>query len=132
MTSTIVNPPELHDPTAFGYSHVARVPAGELVLVAGQYASDRDGHTNSGDFAAQVDQSFTNLGTALRAAGLGYEHVVRLGTYIVEHDSEKLEILLAAIRRIWGDRPPAQTLIGVASLALPDMLFEVDAVAAGT
>ena len=75
-------------------------------------------------------QSFTNLGTALRAAGLGYEHVVRLGTYIVEHDSEKLEILLAAIRRIWGDRPPAQTLIGVASLALPDMLFEVDAVAA--
>lgn len=129
MTPTIVNPPELHDPTAYGYSHVVQVPAGELVLVAGQYGSDSDGHTTSNDFATQVEQSFTNLGTALRAAGLGYEHVMRIGTYIVDHDSEKLDILLAAIRRIWGDKPPAQTLIGVASLALPDMLFEVDATA---
>ncbi|WP_229718730.1 RidA family protein [Nocardia jinanensis] len=28
-----------------------------------------------------------------------------------------------------GDRPPVRTLTGVAALALPTMLFEVDAVA---
>ncbi|MFI6580891.1 hypothetical protein [Embleya sp. NPDC050493] len=33
------------------------------------------------------------------------------------------------ITRIWGDQPPAQTLLGVAAPALPDMLFEVDALA---
>ena len=33
------------------------------------------------------------------------------------------------IARIWGSRPPTQTLTGVAALALPAMLFEVDAIA---
>lgn len=130
MTANIVNPSELHDPTGFGYSHVVRVPAGgELVLVAGQYASDASGATTSSDFATQVDQAFANLGIALRAAGLDYGDVVRIGTYIVDHDAEKLEVLVAAVRRLWGDQPPAQTLVGVATLALPDMLFEVEATA---
>ena len=129
MTPTIVNPPELHDPTAFGYSHTASAPAGELVFVAGQYGSDETGETASKDFATQVEQSFANLGTALHAVGLDYTHVVRIGTYIVDHDHDKLECLVAAVRRIWGDRPPAQTLVGVAALALPEMRFEVEAVA---
>jgi hypothetical protein len=33
------------------------------------------------------------------------------------------------IARIRGDLPPTLTLLGVATLALPEMLFEVDAVA---
>jgi enamine deaminase RidA (YjgF/YER057c/UK114 family) len=131
MTTTIINPETLHDPTGFGYSHVAFASTGaELVYIGGQYASDLTGHTTSTDFASQVRRSFDNLGLALRAVGLDYADVVRLGTYIVGHDESKLDSLLEVIRDIWGDRPPAQTLIGVASLALPDMQFEVDAVAA--
>ncbi|WP_030144546.1 RidA family protein [Glycomyces sp. NRRL B-16210] len=128
MPVTITNPAELHDPTGFGYSHVARV-SGELVLVAGQYDSDAEGRTTSGDFAAQVDNAFANLGKALHSAGLDYADVAQLRTFVVDHDMEKLEILGEAIARIWGDRPPVQTLLGVAALALPDMRFEVDAVA---
>jgi enamine deaminase RidA (YjgF/YER057c/UK114 family) len=129
MSPTIVNPTELHDPTAFGYSHTASAPAGELVFVAGQYGSDQTGQTASTDFATQVERSFANLVTALQAVGLDHTHVVRIGTYVVDHDHDKLETLVAAVSRIWGDRPPAQTLVGVAALALPDMLFEVEAVA---
>lgn len=130
MTSTITNPTGLHDPTRFGYSHVATVPAGsELVLVAGQYGSDGSGQTTSPDFADQVARSFVNLGTALEAAGVGYADVVQIRTYIVDHSLARLDVLLAAVRGIWGDRPPTQTLVGVAALALPDMLFEVEAVA---
>ncbi|MET7299985.1 RidA family protein [Embleya sp. NPDC005575] len=126
---TITNPAELHNPVTFGYSHVVDAPSPDLVVIAGQYGSNPTGAVDSSDFAAQVERSFANLGTALAAAGLGFQDVARLGTYIVDHDHTKLEALLAVINRIWGNQPPAQTLLGVAALALPDMLFEVDAIA---
>ncbi|MFI8930898.1 RidA family protein [Streptomyces sp. NPDC053474] len=125
---TLTNPATLHDPTPFGYSHAASAP-GELVFIGGQYASDATGSPVPGDFAAQVDLAFERLRSALEGVGLGFEHVVRLGTYIVDHDVDKLGALGAALHARFGDRLPAQTLSGVASLALPGMLFEVDAVA---
>ncbi|MBN6040952.1 RidA family protein [Amycolatopsis sp. 195334CR] len=128
MSHTIVNPAGLADPVPYGYSHVARTDGG-LVFVAGQWAAGTDGHLIDGDFAAQVRQSFANLKIALAASGLGFESVVRLGTYIVDHDEEKLTVLGSQIAGIWGGKPPTQTLLGVAKLALPGMLFEVDAVA---
>jgi enamine deaminase RidA (YjgF/YER057c/UK114 family) len=131
--TTISKPAQLHDPTGYGYSHVATVPPnGDLVIVAGQYASDSEGHTTTPDFAGQVERAFENVGHALQAAGADFGDVVNLRTYIVDHDPAKLEALLAVIHRIWGDRPPTQTLLGVAALALPDMLFEVDVIAAPT
>ncbi|MFD9905924.1 RidA family protein [Streptomyces sp. NPDC059063] len=125
---TITNPPALHDPTPFGYSHSVSAP-GELVFIAGQYASDDTGAPVPGDFAAQVELAFDRLRSALEGVGLGYEHVVRLGTFIVDHDLAKLEAVGKEVAARFGDRLPAQTLSGVASLALPGMLFEVDAVA---
>ena len=125
---TITNPATLHDPTPFGYSHAVSAP-GELVFIGGQYASDETGAPVPGDFAAQVEVAFGRLRAALAGVGLGFEHVVRLGTFVVDHDLIKLETLGKALHAHFGDRLPAQTLSGVASLALPGMLFEVDAVA---
>ncbi|TDE32555.1 RidA family protein [Actinomadura sp. 6K520] len=128
MPHSFTNPPELHDPVGFGYSHVATA-SGDLVFVAGQYASDAGGQVASTDFADQVRRAFTNLRAALASAGLDFEHVVQLRTHIVAHDPGKLEILAEHIGEIWGDSPPVQTLTGVAALALPDLRFEVDAIA---
>jgi enamine deaminase RidA (YjgF/YER057c/UK114 family) len=125
---TITNPPALHNPVPFGYSHAVSAP-GELVFIAGQYASDASGVPVPGDFASQVDLALERLRTVLESVGLGFEHVVRLGTLIVHHDVSKLEILTQALHARFGDRLPAQTLSGVAALALPGMLFEVEAVA---
>lgn len=125
---TITNPAALHDPTRFAYSHAVSAP-GELVFIGGQYASDATGAPVPGDFAAQVDLAFDRLRSALEGVGLGYEHVVRLGTFVVDHDLEKLAILNNEVHARFGDRLPAQTLSGVASLALQGLLFEVDAVA---
>jgi enamine deaminase RidA (YjgF/YER057c/UK114 family) len=129
MAHTLINPDDLHDAVSIGYSHVAVAPAPDLVLISGQYASDRTGRVPTADFAEQVELAFANLGRALAAAGLDHRHVVRIGTYVVDHDAAKLDALLTVVRRIWGQHPPAQTLLGVAALATPDMHFEVEAVA---
>ena len=131
MSHVILNPAGLHDPAPFGYSHTARVPAGtELVFVAGQYASSPDGAVVSSTFAEQVRRAFHNLGVALDAHGLDLSHVVQLRTYVVNHDFEKLGAIAEVVQSGWGDRPPTQTVLGVASLATPEILFEVEAVAA--
>jgi len=131
MSHTIVNPAGLHDPVPFGYSHTATIPAGtELVIVAGQYGSSTDGAVVSPDFTEQVQQAFHNLGVALAAHGLDLSHVVQLRTYVVNPDFDKLGAIAQAVQGGCGDSPPTQTVIGVAGLAMPDILFEVEAVAA--
>jgi len=123
----ISNPVGLHDPAGFGYSHVAE--AGGFVFVAGQYASGPDGHVPVAGFEEQLELAFANLGVALRSAGLDYGDVFQLRTYVVDHSADKLAALGQVIAKYWPQRPPVQTLLGVAALALPDMRFEVDAVA---
>ncbi|MEU4533367.1 Rid family hydrolase [Streptosporangium sp. NPDC023825] len=120
----------MHDPIPFGYSHTAATPAGtELVFVSGQYGSGADGAVVSTDFTEQVRQAFRNLGVALAAHGLDLGHVVQLRTYVVNLDFDKLGAIAKVVQG-GGDSPPTQTVIGVAGLAMPDILFEVEAVAA--
>ncbi|HEU4411854.1 MAG TPA: RidA family protein [Polyangiaceae bacterium] len=131
MAHDIINPRELHDPVPFGYSHTAAVPAGaRLVVVAGQYGSGPDGLVVSADFAEQVRRAFHNVGVALAAHGLELGHVIQLRTYVVTIDRDKLRTIGEVVASHWGARPPPQTLLGVAGLAMPDMLFEVEALAA--
>ncbi|GAA4902406.1 RidA family protein [Streptomonospora salina] len=127
MYTTVRNPSTLHDPAPFGYSHIA-TGRGDVVAVAGQYAADGSGRVLDADFDTQVDVAFARLETALHAVGLDYSHVIRLGTYVVDHDESTLMAIGRHIARRW-ETPPPQTLIGVASLALPGMRFEVDALA---
>lgn len=100
------------------------------MLVSGQYGSGPDGTVVSPDFAGQVEQAFENLGVALAAHELDFSHVVQLRTYVVDPDFEKLGVIGQAVQRRCGDTPPTQTVLGVASLAMPDIGFEVEAVAA--
>ena len=131
MHHSIVNPPELHDPTAFGYSHSAAVPSGAaIVFVAGQYASGPSGEVVAGDFGGQVAQVFRNIAAALAAHGLELRHVVQLRTYVVGLDMAKLGAVGQAVGGIWGSEPPTHTVVGVAGLAMPDIHVEIEAIAA--
>lgn len=126
---TIVNPQDLYDPTENGYSHVvtARKFSG-LAWIAGQGGEAKDGSL-SPHFDQQVDQAFQNLSTALTSAGLTAERVVKLTTLPVGYDMSKHVVITRAVRRLFPDNPPAQTLVPVPRLALDGMLFEVDAIA---
>ncbi|WP_370343867.1 RidA family protein [Pararhodobacter marinus] len=126
----IVNPAPLPDPSPNGYSTAVIAPASaRLAFISGQGGQDHTGAL-SPDFVGQVRQAYDNLRTALEGLGAGPERVVKLTTYVVDHDPSKLGSLTEAEITMFGDRLPAQTLVGVPALALPSMLFEVEAVVA--
>jgi enamine deaminase RidA (YjgF/YER057c/UK114 family) len=104
----------------------------DLVFVAGQYASSTDGRVVSPTFVDQVHRALDNLGVALAAHELTLADVVQIRTYVVGLDFEKLGVIAEAVKARWGRQLPTNTLLGVAALATPDMLFEVEAVAART
>jgi len=131
MPSKIFNPPDLHKP--FGYSHVAEITSGKLIYTAGQVALDAAGNTvGPGDFRAQVEQVFANLGTALKAAGAGFGNIVKLNCYCVQSVDASQLAVFREIRdkHVNTANPPASTFIFISRLARPEWLIEVEAVAA--
>ncbi|MBK7116628.1 MAG: RidA family protein [Proteobacteria bacterium] len=130
MTVKLQNPAGLYDSSPNAYSQVATVPAGQrLAFISGQGGDNPDG-SFSPDFAAQAASAFRNVGLALAALGAGPENVAKITVLIVDHDMEKLRIMQAAQRVLFGAHHPAATLIPVPCLALPQMLIEVEAIAA--
>jgi enamine deaminase RidA (YjgF/YER057c/UK114 family) len=124
-----VNPWQWQD--QFGFSQAIEVRGGERVLYcAGQTSVDANGAPkHAGDMAAQINQALTNLETVLGHAGLTLANVVRLNYY-----TRDVAAFLEA-GASYGPRlhaagcQPASTLLGVASLAFPDLLVEIEATA---
>ncbi len=121
-----VNPTALYDPTPNGYSHA--MIAGHLAFIAGQGGETKTGEL-APDFEAQVAQAYRNLKAALDAVGVRPDQVVKLTTYVVDHDQSKLAVLTRHLTHTFGSHLPTQTLVPVPRLALDGMLFEIDAVA---
>lgn len=125
---TIVNPPNLGDPTPNGYSTAVIVPANARVAyISGQGGFDGEGAL-SPDFATQVAQAYANLGAALEGIGARPDQVAKLTVFVVDHDMSKLGVLTQSVTAMFGDKLPAQTLVPVPKLAIDPMLFEVEAV----
>ena len=129
MDKLIFNPGSVAAPT--GYSHVATVSGGTTIYIAGQVSLSADGTViGRGDFRAQAARSFENLRIVLAAAGATPSDVVSTNMYVVDISPSKLADLRAVRADFYGaGMPPTNTLLGVAALALDDLLFEVDAIA---
>jgi enamine deaminase RidA (YjgF/YER057c/UK114 family) len=124
-----VNPEFLSKPT--GYTHVVEARGGRTVYISGQIALDKNSNiVGINDFEAQARQAFQNVQHALEAVGMSFEHVVKLGLYVtdISHVS-----ILRRVRDEFVDtqQPPASTLVQVAALVRPELLFEVEAIAVG-
>ena len=122
------DPAGLSKPT--GYTHVVEVPAGARTLyLSGQIALDAQGKlVGAGNFAAQAEQVFANIDTALKASGASFRNVVKLNMYVT--DMTQLKALRAARDKyIDAQHPPASTLVEVRRLAREDLLLEVEATA---
>ncbi|MGI5487952.1 RidA family protein [Microtetraspora malaysiensis] len=132
MAITLVNPGGL--PEIDVYRQVSIASGSKLVFIAGQVAWDADGVTvGEGDLAAQVEQCYLNIGTALAEVGGSFDDVAKLTVYVVDWTPDKMPLLLEGIARAaakLGVTPESPaTLLGVAALHAPHHLVEVEATA---
>lgn len=126
-----INPPGLFDASALSYSQAMVSRGGTLVQIAGQAALDAELRlVGEGDFAAQAAQCFRNLDVALAACGARRADVNGLRIYVVAFDGTQVQVLATALREFFGpDALPPGTLVGVAALAMPGLLLEIEATA---
>jgi enamine deaminase RidA (YjgF/YER057c/UK114 family) len=132
MTINLVNPEGL--PEVPIYRQVAVATGSKLVFIAGQVAVDPEGATvGVGDLVAQVEQCYLNVATALAAAGASFDDVAKLTVYLVDWTPDKMPLFMEGVARAsakLGVTPlPPLTGIGVAALAEPGLLVEVEATA---
>ncbi|MFC9824938.1 RidA family protein [Streptomyces erythrochromogenes] len=132
MAITLVNPDGL--PQIDAYRQVSIATGSKLVFVAGQVAWDVGGVTvGEGDLAAQVEQCYLNVSTALADAGATLDDVAKLNVYVVDWTPDKMPLLMEGIARAaakLGTVPvPPATLLGVAALDVPEHLVEIEVTA---
>src|SRR5438093_12941130 len=122
------NPPALSKPT--GYTHVVEVTGpGKTIYIAGQVALDKDGNVvGAGDMKAQAEQVFKNLEAALAAGGAKFADVVKMNTYVT--DMDRAPAVREVRARYFGEATPASTLVQVVRLARPELLLEIEVIAA--
>jgi enamine deaminase RidA (YjgF/YER057c/UK114 family) len=125
-----LNPQTIAPPPGYGYTHVVETGPGRTIYIAGQLGLDRDGRLagEPGDFRAQAEQAFANVRAALDAVGAGFEHVVKVSSFLI--DIRHLPIL-RDVRNAYFNMaaPPASTTVAVAALAREGALFEIEAIA---
>ncbi len=132
MAIEALNPPGIPQPDL--YRQVAVASGTRLVFIAGQVARDAAGEAvGGGDLVAQTEQVFLNLATALASVGASFGDVAKLTAYVVDWSPEKMRLLGEGLER--GSQRAAIdlarpiTLVGVAALAEPDLMIEVEATA---
>jgi len=129
--------PENHPALAPEYSHVSVAtfgPGTKLISVAGQIgSSDESPYTFPPTLSEQVKLALINVDTCLAAAGASKRDIISMRQYVKGFGKlgpEDQKGRAAAVMEWLGDMtPPPCTLVGVESLAIPDLLVEIEVTA---
>ena len=121
------NPSDVAPPPG-AYSHGVELPANSrIVFTAGQVGRAPDGTIPEG-IEAQTEQAWKNVVNVLKDSDMGVGDIVKISGLLVK--TQDLEGFLAVNERFLGDHRPASTLMILQSLARPQLLVEIEAVAA--
>lgn len=102
---------------------------GGLLFLSGQASIGADGSiVGAGDIDAQIEQTFANIQRVLAAAGSDLSRIVKVTIYLT--DMGHFPRILDARRRWFTPPYPADTTVEVSALALPDLMIEIDVIAA--
>ena len=129
MELKAVNPWSWQD--SLHFSHAVEAPAaGRVVFLAGQTSVDPDGRPlHAGDMAAQLERAFENLELVLEQAGLSLANLVRLNYYVTDMAAYARARGVVAAKLGALAVKPSGCLLGVACLAHPALMVEIEATA---
>jgi 2-iminobutanoate/2-iminopropanoate deaminase len=104
------------------------VKAGGLLFLSGIVPLDEEGKLLGEDAAGQARQVFQNMELVLKAAGCGFEDVVKVTLFLL--DVGDRAAINPVRQEFFGEARPASTLVEGSALAVPGALLEIEAVAA--
>ena len=97
------------------------------LFTSGQLGSSKDGAIPQ-DVESQTELCFANLAAILESAGMTFANVVRINAYVTRR--EDFQVYMQVRDRYVSNPPPASTLVIVTGFTRPEMLVEVELVAA--
>lgn len=130
MKRTAVNPWSWSRNVGYNQAEVF-AGANRYLVCAGQTSVDACGNPqHPGDMRRQIALALDNLEAVLSAADMGLANVVRLGIYTTDVDEALKHFDVVGARLGPVDVAPPMTLLGVSRLAMPALMFEIEATAA--
>jgi 2-iminobutanoate/2-iminopropanoate deaminase len=124
-----INPAGLYDGAPVGMSQATIETDSGLVFVSGQVDWNIHHQVENNTIEAQTEGAAKNLLTVLEAANSSVDNLLQLRVYVRGELGEHMDKIVPIIAKHLGKSRPALTGIGVASLATPDTLIEIEAVA---
>ena len=117
--------------TVFAFPGIhAGVRAGNLLFVSGQVPLGPNGElVGVGDFRAQAEQVFINLGEVLAAGGSGFDRVVKLTAFFVDITRDLPAYRDVRDQFIDAEHACASSAVQVSRLFHPSVWLEVEAIA---
>jgi 2-iminobutanoate/2-iminopropanoate deaminase len=100
---------------------------GNLIFVSGQAATTPQGDVVAGGFDAQAQAAFDNLRRVLEAGGSSLAQIIKVNIYLT--DMANFPKIIELRRRYFTAPYPADTIVEVSALALPELVIEIEAVA---
>ncbi|MEO1044548.1 MAG: RidA family protein [Pseudomonadota bacterium] len=124
-----INPDTLPDAPSMGYSQITTVTPGKMIFISGQVAWQPDGTPPPATLTEQATIAASNLGKALEAAGATPENIVSARMFVVDFTLERSQQAFGPIMALFNGHKSAFTAVGVTSLAAPDLMIEIEAIA---
>jgi enamine deaminase RidA (YjgF/YER057c/UK114 family) len=129
MKRTAVNPWNWSLKLGYNQAEIIEGQTRQLII-AGQTAVDENGAPqHEGDMRGQIALALDNLEAVLKGAGMDLSHVIKLGVYATDVDDALKNFDLMGMRFGPVQNAPPMTLLGVTRLAIPGLLFEIEATA---
>jgi 2-iminobutanoate/2-iminopropanoate deaminase len=103
------NPSELFPPYR-AYAHAIEIQGNSsLLIISGLNGYLQDGTTMPESFQEQGEIIWTHIGTLLRSAGMDYQNIVSLRTYLADPKDDEANVQLR--QKYLGDHRTASTVI---------------------